>query len=313
MLQTLKIICLLLGTTLSVESKINEYIYMPEYINHQVIQYNNNDIPQEFSWANVNGTSYITRSLNQHIPQYCGSCWAHGAISAFADRIKIARNAKGPDVDLSIQFILNCGSGVAGSCYGGSHHGAYEFIKRYGNIPYDSCQSYLACSSNSNEGFCGSVKNLLNCDPSNVCRTCSTFTNNGGKCVGITNYPNATISDYGAVKGETNMKNEILNRGPIACGINANPILDYDGGVFDNDSFSDKIDHIISVIGWGFNKETNKQYWIVRNSWGEYWGELGYIRVTMGQLGVENDCAWAVPGTWTEVNKPCYEDGTNCL
>ena len=313
MLDTLKMIYLVLGIIPFVESRINEYIYMPQYINYQVVEYNNTYIPQEFSWANVNGTSYITRTLNQHIPQYCGSCWAHGATSAFADRIKIARKAKGPDVDLSIQFILNCGSNTAGSCYGGSHHAAYEFIKSYGGIPYDSCQSYLACSSDSNEGFCGSIKNLTNCDSSNICKTCSTFTNQGGKCVGIKNYPNATILKYGAVKGEQNMKKEILNRGPIACGINANPILDYKGGIFDNVNASHNIDHIISVIGWGFSKKSNKQYWIVRNSWGEYWGELGYIRVTVNQLGLEDDCAWAVPDTWTEINKPCYEDGSNCL
>jgi len=289
---------------------------MPEYMIQSCDYYLKNNIdnlPSEFSWADVNGTSYVTRTLNQHIPQYCGSCWAHGALSALADRIKIARNAKGPDVDLSIQFILNCGSGVAGSCYGGSHHGAYKFIKDYGNVPFASCQSYLACSNDSNEGFCGYVKDLTNCHPENVCKTCSTFSENGGTCVGLKEYPNATIKDYGSVKGETNMKNEILKRGPIACGVNANPILNYNGGIFDDDTASSQIDHIISVTGWGLNKKTNKQYWIVRNSWGEYWGELGYIRITMGQLGIEDDCAWAIPDSWTKVNKPCYEDGSNCL
>ena len=61
----------------------------PEHISYQNDYYSNYDIkliPEEFTWANVNGTSYITRTLNQHIPQYCGSCWAFGTLSSLNDR-----------------------------------------------------------------------------------------------------------------------------------------------------------------------------------------------------------------------------------
>ena len=72
--------------------------------------------PADFTWGNKDGVNYLTPSLNQHIPQYCGSCWAHGSVSALGDRIKIAREAKGTDIQLSVQHVLNC-AGV-GSCHG---------------------------------------------------------------------------------------------------------------------------------------------------------------------------------------------------
>jgi hypothetical protein len=31
------------------------------------------------------------------------------------------------------------------------------------------------------------------------------------------------------------------------------------------------------------------------------------------QLGIEGDCAAAIPGHWSEHNKPCSLDGENCL
>ena len=45
------------------------------------------DMPENYD---LRGTGLLTTNLNQHIPVYCGSCWAHAALSSIADRIKIA-------------------------------------------------------------------------------------------------------------------------------------------------------------------------------------------------------------------------------
>lgn len=272
-------------------------------------------LPNEWNWASINGTTnMITHNLNQHIPQYCGSCWAHGAISALADRIKIQRmkaGVGGPDINLSIQYILNCASEVAGSCYGGSATGTYEFIKQGNPVPYSTCMQYIACSHDSDEGFCGHVD--TQCKPNNVCRTCSTFVASGGVCQELHYYPNATISEYGRSPNSADaIKAEIYARGPVAAGVNAVEILEYTGGVVDMPYKSRGVDHIVSIVGWG--SDAGGQHWVVRNSWGEYWGERGFFRIRMGgnQLGIEGQVSWANPEQWTENNTPCFEDGSNC-
>lgn len=238
------------------------------------------DLPDDFSWANVDGVSYLTHSLNQHIPQYCGSCWAHGALSALADRIKIARGpaprsnggSGGAEINLSIQYILNCGHSVAGSCHGGSHTGVYELIQQTGFVPYDSCMPYIACSTDSSDGFCPSVDTT--CSPNNTCRTCD----GSGNCHAIERFPNATVAEYGSYSYFTDgfgavadkIKAEIYARGPVAAGVNAEPIVNYEGGVVNNTKiWNMMVNHIVSIVGWGTDKTTGLQHWIVRNSWGQ--------------------------------------------
>jgi cathepsin X len=70
------------------------------------------------------------------------------------------------------------------------------------------------------------------------------------------------------------IKAEIYARGPVATGVNASPLLDYAGGVVNNTKvWNMLVNHVVSIVGWGTYEETGEQYWIVRNSWGQYWGE----------------------------------------
>ncbi|CBJ28444.1 Cathepsin Z-like proteinase [Ectocarpus siliculosus] len=249
-------------------------------------------LPSSFSWTDVGGRSFVTKNLNQHIPQYCGSCWAHGALSSLADRIKIMRGGHGMDINLSIQVILNCATEVAGSCHGGTHTGTYEYASN-NPVPFDTCQNYQAEDNT--------------CDAIGKCKTCWSFNE---ECEAVQSYPNATVSEYGTVVGEENIMAEVFARGPVACDIAASRLHEYTGGIVDIPELPAETDHVVAIAGWGETEEGLK-FWIVRNSWGEYWGEGGWFRIKRGdnQLLLESNCGWAVPGSWTELHPRPHPPG----
>jgi cathepsin X len=116
------------------------------------------------------------------------------------------------------------------------------------------------------------------------------------------------------------IKAEIYARGPVAAGVNAEPIVNYKGGVVKDKNILHKlVNHVVSIVGWGVEEgegddEEDTEYWIVRNSWGQYWGEMGYFRIETGHnsLGIEGQVVWATPGSWTVKNTACFESGANC-
>jgi len=67
------------------------------------------DIPSGTDWRNKDGKNYLSWNKNQHIPQYCGSCWSQGSTSAIADRFNILNDlSTTAPVAIDAQSVINC-------------------------------------------------------------------------------------------------------------------------------------------------------------------------------------------------------------
>jgi len=79
-----------------------------------------------------------------------------------------------------------------------------------------------------------------------------------------------------------------MKHGALSIAINASMFNYYSKGIMnypDSICNPSKLNHAVNIVGFGVSSRGTK-YWIVRNTWGPYWGEDGYVRVARGKCGV---------------------------
>lgn len=81
-----------------------------------------------------------------------------------------------------------------------------------------------------------------------------------------------------------------LAKGPLAVALSASGAFgNYESGVFSGPCDTD-LNHAVTMVGWGVDS-AGVEYWIVRNSWSEWWGDKGFIKMAIegNPCGVMNE------------------------
>jgi cathepsin F len=199
--------------------------------------------PSSFDWRDKGAVGPV-KDQGQ-----CGSCWAFSTVGNLEGLNAIK---SGKIVQYSEQQLVDCDKGNDG-CDGGLMDKAFDYLKQAGGIEKQSDYPYHG------------MRETCQFNPSK-----------------------AAFKVTGAVvkndMDEKELMDMLVNTGPLAIALNADPLQFYTGGVLDQSEQEcnpSGLNHGVTLVGYG--SEDGKDYWIVKNSWGSSWGEMGYFRIRRGQ------------------------------
>jgi len=204
-----------------------------------------NDPPSAVDWR---AKGAVTAVKDQGI---CGSCWAF----ATAGTIEGQWAAAGHELkDVSVQEIVSCNVDDLG-CQGGRVDTALRWLARTrsGNAvserdyPYVNSGVAPLCGDNPRMHIAASVEVPHGCKD--------------------------------VPHDEDQMLAVLAEKGPFAVAVDADSWITYKSGIM-TDCEAGSVSHGVLVVGYG--TEGGQKYWLIKNSWGQRWGEEGYIRLAFG-------------------------------
>lgn len=227
--------------------------YTKEFLNFQVqlFDYKNQtvEIPPSFDWRSY---GQVTSVKNQ---KACGSCYIFAVFGAVESYII---NKTEQIVDLAEQEIVDCGRGYfTAGCNGGSDIGVFSYLDKNG-VHYEEDYPYTA-----QRGVCR--RNETN-------RMELKFN---------------VLSNKQSGDEEALMK-QLLLHGPVITSIDHihESFMRYSRGIYyESECSTTHSTHSVLLIGYG--SENGVDYWTVKNSFGEKWGEGGFFRIARNR---NNNC-----------------------
>ncbi|KAL1115154.1 hypothetical protein AAG570_007185, partial [Ranatra chinensis] len=202
----------------------------------------NEDVPDQFDWRLFGA---VTPVKDQSV---CGSCWSFGTTGAMEGAYFVKT---GHLLRLSQQALIDCSWGYGNNgCDGGEDFRSYQWIMKHGGLPLESDYGpYYGA-----DGYCHAEQTPMHAP--------------------ITGWVNVTSGDEAA------LRLAIFKHGPVSIAIDASlkTFSFYSNGVFfdpDCKNKVDELDHAVLAVGYG--RMNGQNYWLVKNSWSNYWGNDGYV------------------------------------
>ena len=224
------------------------------YINlYPIRAMSTNAAPDTFDWREKDVVSGVKDQAS------CGSCWAFSTVAnlegLYALNKKVIKT-------FSEQFLVDCDT-LDSACNGGLMERTFTWIKNNGGFMYEDDYPYVGYKQ--------------------TCKQDKTkFVD-----MKVTGYVKlGKSSQTWSPVDEDEIKEFLYKTGPLAIALNANLLHSYTGGVIDADKSKcspSGMNHAVTLVGYGHDEETDLDYWLVKNSWGETWGEEGYFRMSRGK------------------------------
>lgn len=227
---------------------------------------NNFELPESVDWR-LEGA--VTEVKDQ---KTCGSSWAISATGAIESQYYLKT---GHLSSLSDQNLIDC-SGLYGSdgCNGGLPEQAFKYIRHHGIY---NAEAYPY--NGEDNDHC--ILNIKNVKKSNV-----------------------TVHGYTRISSgnEDDLQKALAIHGPISVSIDAKQrsFMDYSGGIWHEphcSSDEDDLNHPVLLVGYGTD-EHNRDYYILKNSFGTSWGEDGYFRMSRN---ARNHCGIATDAVFPNI------------